>query len=453
MDKTKTLRKLLISVLFFLFSSNNIAQTQLTIEKCFDLLEQQNDAIKQANLNILLNQVEVKDAKNSFLPTLNFSAGHTYNLGLAFDQISGQLVTGNKWSNNANANISTHVPIFQGFTLRNRLKQSFLALESGKLQKAQILQSLKLQVLTKYIEATAHKSLYEVSLKQLSFAKEQLRQEMVKFDIGTNTTVDIAQAESTVANNELLAINNLASYHACLVEIKQLIGVSLSDSISLQDLEVDDIDRSESINYNALTQNLNDPIIAHAKIDIQQYQLNLKYAKAAYYPSLSFFGGYGTNYSSERTDFITGNFMPFWNQINQNRNLNFGLSLSLPIFNAFKTKNNISRFKIDLESKQTELKKVETERQKIFVLAVQEYHKSIKEQEVQLTQMSAQQKNLVAVKERYDIGVSNAIEYNKALLEFNLAEANVIKSKYTIIYNLETLKILEGNPTNESLNF
>ena len=430
--------------LIFVLFNNSSAQSKLSLEDCYNLIKVQNEDIKQANLRILLNEVEIKDTKSAFLPTLNLGAGHNYNLGLAFDQISGQLVTGNKWSNNANANVSTRVPIFQNFTLRNRLKQSLLALESSKLQKEQLLQSLELQLLTKYIEATANKSLYEVSLKQLEFAKEQLRQEKVKFEIGTNTTVNIAQAESTAANNELITINNLSSYKNSLIEIKQLIGINLEDSIYLEDLNLNYLEIKVNPNITSKLQIFNDPIIENAELAIKQSELNLKYAKATYLPTISFYGGYGTNYSSERTDFLTGNYMPFFNQINQNRNLNFGLSLNVPIFDAFKTKNNINRLKIDLKSKYSELHKIKIERQKILILADQEYQRSIKEHEVQLIQQAAQEKNLSAVKERYDIGISNAIEYNKAILDFNIAEANVIKAKYTIIFNLVTLKILNG---------
>jgi outer membrane protein len=413
---------------------------------CYYQIEAQNEDIKQANLRILLNEVEINDAKNSFLPTLSLGASHNYNLGLAFDQISGQLVTGNKWSNNANLNISTRIPIFQNFTLRNRLKNSLLSLESSKIQKEQLLQTLKIDVLGKYIEVIANKRLYELSLKQLAFANAQLNQEKEKYTLGTNTSVDVAQAESSSANNKLSVIANLTSYSSSLITIKQLLGLPLSDSITLEEFQIDEINLPISIAENSnSTRNEIDPFIKSAELSIEQTRLNLKYAKAAYYPSLNFYGGYGTNYSSERTDFISGNYMPFWNQFNQNRNLNFGLSLSMPIFDAFKTKNNISRLKIDLETKQSELNKIKTEREKIWFLALQEYNKSWREHEILQVQLFAQEKNLLAIKERYDIGVSNAIEYNKALLDYNISESNAIKGKYTLIYNSQVLELLKGD--------
>lgn len=254
--------------------------------------------------------------------------------------------------------------------------------------------------------------------------------------------VNVAQAESVVANNELLIITNLSAYQSSLISIKQLLGIPLSEPIQLEEFY------SDHPAYTFLAQGYNpllySPFIRSAELSINQAEKNLKYAKAAFYPSLSLFAGYGTNYSSERTDFITGNYMPFWNQVNQNRNLNFGLSLSIPIFDAFKTKNNINRLKIDLETKQSERNKIKTEREKIWILALQEYNKSVKEYEVLQIQLSAQEKNLIAIKERYDIGVSNAIEYNKALLDYNISESNVIKGRYTIIFNLETLKLLSN---------
>ena len=136
--------------------------------------------------------------------------------------------------------------------------------------------------------------------------------------------------------------------------------------------------------------------------------------------------------------------MPFFNQLNQNRNLNFGLSLSVPVFDAFKTKNNINRLKLDLENKQSELHKTKVEREKVLTLAIQEYYKSAKEYQVLQVQHAALEKNYNAMKERYDIGVTTAMEYNKALLDYNVAEANVIKAKYTLMYNGEVIKVLKG---------
>lgn len=253
--------------------------------------------------------------------------------------------------------------------------------------------------------------------------------------------MDVAQAESQVASSELTGIVNMTSYTSSLIALKQLLGLPLADSISIENpsLEV----ATALLPQGQLSSTV-DPTIQLAELSLKQSELNLKYAKGPYYPTVSFSGGYGTNYSSERKDYLTGAYMPFFSQLNQNRNLNFGLSLSLPVFDAFKTKNNINRLKLDLENKQSELHKTKVEREKVLTLAIQEYHKSVKEYQVLQVQHAALETNYKAMKERYDIGVTTAMEYNKALLDYNVAESNVIKARYILMYNGVVIKVLRG---------
>ncbi|MCW3467003.1 TolC family protein [Chitinophaga nivalis] len=418
-----------------------LAQTTLNIDQSFALLASQNEALRQANINVLLATVDVKDARNAFLPTLSFNAGHTYNMGLAFDQIAGQLVTGNKWSNTANANLSTRTTLFQGFSQINKLKQALLSLESKAIQQNQLRQSLKLELLARYFDATANHALYEISLKQLQYAQEQLEQERAKFALQTNTLVDVAQAESQVATNELSGIVSNTACNSSLVALKQLLGIPLTDTVQL---ETPNQDIAATAPQHGDSLPAHDPAIQLAALSLQQSTLNLRYARAPYYPTISFFSGYGTNYSSERKDYMSGHYMPFGDQVNQNKALNFGVSLSMPVFDAFKTRNNISRLKLDLQQKQSELNKVKTEREKVLIMATQEYQKSVKEYQVLQVQYHALEKNYQAMKERYDIGETSAMEYNKALLDYNVAAANVIKAKYTLMYNVEVLRVLRG---------
>ncbi|NSL88808.1 TolC family protein [Chitinophaga sp. Mgbs1] len=416
-----------------------LSQTRINLDQSFALLQSQNEDIRQANINLLLARVDVKEARNGFLPVLSFNAGNTYNLGLAFDQIAGQLVTGNKWTNNANANVSTRATLFQGFSQVSRLRQALLGVESKEVQKSKLSQSLKLEMLSRYFDATANRSLYEVSMTQLQFSKEQLEQERTKFELETNTLVDVAQAESQVAGNELNGIVNNAAYNSNLIALKQLLGIPLTDSVLLVTP-----DTEMAVTPAAALVPVRDPAIKFAELSVQQSALNLRYARAPYFPVISFTGGYGTNYSSVRKDYVHGDYMPFGDQINQNRALNFGLSLSMPVFDGFKTRNNISRLKLDLENKHSELNKVKVEREKVLALAFQEYRKSVKEYQVLQVQYRALEKNYQAVKERYDIGETNAMDYNKALLDYNVAAANVIKARYTLMYNVEVIRVLQG---------
>ncbi|MEN5231837.1 TolC family protein [Sphingobacterium faecium] len=406
------------------------------------MLQKQNEELKRSNFNLLLSKIDVKEAKDDFIPTLSFGMGHTYNLGLAFDQISGQLVTGNKWSNTANVNLNARGILFQGFSRINKLKITILNVETIEFQKKKLEQSLKLDMLSKYFDVVVNQSLYAVSLKQLEFAKKQLVNEQTKFEFEVNTVLDIAQAESQVANNELNTIAISNSYNKSMVEFKQLLGVPFSDSVVV---EIPDKDNSIMSDSEIFARINDDPAIKLGELSVQQGNLLIKNAKSTYYPTLSFFGGYGTNFSSEQRDFFSGVFMPFWKQVNNNRSLNLGISLTMNIFDGSKRKHNLNRMKFNLESKKSELISISVEREKILLLANQEYKKAVSEFQVLQAQNISLAKNYNAVKESYDHGVINAIDYNKALLDYNLAEFNVIKAKYTMLYNMHVLNLLTTN--------
>lgn len=430
----------LIFVLFMKTVSH--AQIRLDLPKAYEMLQKQNEELKRANVNILAGKIDVNEAKDDFIPTLSFGMGHTYNLGLAFDQISGQLVTGNKWSNTANANLNARGIIFQGFSRVNKLKLTMLNVESIEFQKEKLEQSLKLDMLSKYFDVVVNQLLYNVSLKQLEFARNQLVNEQTKFSFEANTVVDIAQAESQVANNELntIAINN--SYNKSIVEFKQLLGISFNDSVIF---EIPDKDINVISDSEIFAKVKNDPAIKIGELSVKQGDLLIKNAKSTFYPTLSFFGGYGTNFSSEQRDFFSGAFMPFLDQVNNNRSLNLGISLSVSIFDASKRKHNLNRMKFDLETKKSELASVSREIEKILLLASYEYKKSVNEYQVLQAQNISLANNYQAVKESYDHGVINSIDYNKALLDYNLAEFKVIKAKYTMLYNMHVLSILTKN--------
>ena len=139
---------------------------------------------------------------------------------------------------------------------------------------------------------------------------------------------------------------------------------------------------------------------------------------------------------------LAGQFMPFWNQVDQNKSLYLGLSLSMPIFDGFKTKSNINRAKLTLDLQKNELDKTLKDQEKILLMARQEYNRSHKEYQVVQTQSLSLKKSYEAMKERYEIGMASSMDYSKALLDYNISEFNLIRAKYSVLYNQEILKVL-----------
>jgi outer membrane protein len=142
-------------------------------------------------------------------------------------------------------------------------------------------------------------------------------------------------------------------------------------------------------------------------------------------------------------DPINSGYMPFVDQVNQNRSLYFGISLSIPVLDGFKVRSDIRKANITLSQQKAEQKKTIFIQEKIHRQAIEEYRHALKEHKLYQVQLKSTQTSYEAMKERYALGLTTAMDLAKALLDYNLAELSLIRAKYLIIYNQEVLKILD----------
>ena len=189
-----------IITLFYLFSFfTSSGQVLINLDTAFTLLDKNNLDVQKMKYRIQMVMQDNKDAKNAFLPKINAGLSQNNNFGLSFDQVAGQLITGNKWTNSANANLTFQTIIFQGFALKNQLNKSHLEIESSQLEITSLKRTLKLQLLRIYFTAITNKALYTSILNQIKYSKELLLLQREQFNVGTKTSLDVSLAESQVA--------------------------------------------------------------------------------------------------------------------------------------------------------------------------------------------------------------------------------------------------------------
>lgn len=416
----------------------SFCQRRLSLGSAFELLGKQNIDLAQTNLNKLLAEQEYRDAKNNFIPQVNIGASHNYNLGLAFDQVAGELVTGNRWSNTANANIGVRTTVFQGFSRLQKLKIALLGIDGANLDLGIRKKALEIELLSRYFDVLAYLELYKASLEQMELSKEQYALTKEAFDLGNKVLVDISAVESQLALDELRMLTNKNAHNSQLLLLKELLQIPLQDSIVLESPDMEFLPTNVFAPPGRKTMELRRSVLS-----IQQAELQLKSVRSGYYPTLSFTGGYGTNYSSRRKDNLSGYHMPFADQVSQNKSLYMGVSLSLPILNSFNTKSAVYKAKINIERSKTELEKTKIVQERTWRSAVQDHLTARQEYQAYQKQVEAAKVSYEAMKERYAVGMTTALELSKTRLDYNLSVMNFIRSKYLVVYWQEVLKILE----------
>ena len=179
----------------------------------------------------------------------------------------------------------------------------------------------------------------------------------------------------------------------------------------------------------------NDAVAFKPSIYVEQLRLQaaekaILIAKAALYPTLSFNGSIGTNYYNTSGMKQDG----FGKQLKNNFGQTLGLSLSVPLYNRFQTRNNVRSAEIDWENQQLTLdnarKTLYKEIQQVYynTVAAQAKYRSAAEAE----ESSQEAFNLTEAK--YENGKATITEFNEAKNNLMKSHSELLKAQYELVY-------------------
>ncbi|SFS82088.1 TolC family protein [Sphingobacterium wenxiniae] len=422
---------------------------EISLEEAIQLTLNRNLQIKQARFGYQVSEQNLYEAKSALYPNLSVGASNTYNYGLAFDQISGQLIRGNKWTNYAGAQLSSSVAIFQGFQKVNQIKANKVQLLIDATEVEKVENDLTLSVITNYLEAITNGELYEAAAQQVQLSKEQLRQDSIQFEVGNKTLADLAQSENQVATDELNIMSSQNAYDLSLLELKQLMEMSPDTVITLIKPDIESIMAEYAdVSYENTFQKAlsTQPIIEQAGYNRQLAEKQIDIAKGAYYPTVTLSGSYGTNYTSEGRDIITQQKMSLGEQLDQNKSFRGGISLDFPIFDNNRRKVALSKAKINYLQAENNEALAKRNLEKTIAQAIVDLKFANRQYLASQVAFHTAQVAFDALKERYDVGVANSIELFTAQTNRNRAEFEMIRRKYELVFRGKVIDYYIGNP-------
>lgn len=437
----------LIAGVFFAGASQANAQQLISVEKAVMQALENNLQIKQAEFQESLSEQDLLQSRMSFYPSLNASANGSMNWGLSFDQTAGRLVT--QSVNSAGARLSTGLDLFQGFQRTNQVRANRYLLMANQSNVDRAKNDLTLSVVTTYLEALTNQDLYQASLQQQALSAEQLRVMEITMEAGNNTLADLSQAQTQAATDELNVTTASNAYEMSILTLKQLMEMDPSVEIVLERPSVEEV--RLSTNRMLAEQIFGEAVARFPEIKAAEYQTlaaerNIEIAKGSLYPTLSFSAGVGTNYSSQARDFTTQQILPFGDQLRRNRSESIGLSLSIPIFNQYRSRIGITRAKINYQNALTNEQLTKNNLNKIInqaVLDLRSAEKRLVSTEVAL--QSARQ-TFEVIKLRFDEGMANSVELSTSQTAMNRAEFDFIQAKYNLIFRSKVIDFYLGNP-------
>ncbi len=466
---------LILVILSALSAKVTIAQsyTDYTLEQCIDQAWSNNLQLQQQKLSVDLAEQNLLQSRASRFPNLNGSAGHSYNFGRTVDPFTNDFATETVRSNNFS--LSSGFNLFSGLQVQNTIKQNRLDLEAGKLDLESSYNDVALLVSSAYLQILFNLELVENAANQADITRLQVERTTKLVDAGTLPRGSLFTIQAQLATEELQLVNAQNQLDLAYLNLRQILFLpeDVEFTIAVPEIEMnetEDSPYSPMLVYGIAVQE--QPQIRSAELRIMSAEKGLAVAKGSRSPSLSMRGSIGTGYSGaslEITDVIMtdpevigltasgeqvfgptfefqSRIKPFNDQLSDNLNRSLGFFLSVPIFNNFQVKTNISRSRINLENARLQNQIV---REQLFQ-TIQQAHADAT---AALKRYTATEKNVTALQEsfryteqRFNVGMVNSLEYNDAKNRLSTAESELLQSKYEFIFRVKILDFYMGEP-------
>ncbi len=445
------MKNIIIAIVAFTCFSGIAQDVKWTLQKAVNHALENNISVKQTLLDGGVAEENVISARANFLPNLNASASHAFNFGSFIGQ------DGNRISLDTRGNsvsLNTGVTLFNGFQNINQYKQAKLGIESNKLQMDILKNNISLNIVNAYLSILLNKEALTLAEEQLKISQKSLDQVQELVDAGARAKADLLVAKSQLAGDNERLVNAQNSVDLSLLSLSQLLQVS-DEGFDIEKINIDLTNvvlaykNSNEILSYAIE---NRPEIKNAELNIENARLNYEISKGAYYPTLSFGAGASTSYQhAQGEDDVrlapdptspTGfSFVPngFGKQFEDNLGYNLGFSLSIPIFNGFRTDANVSRSRINKERIELAL---EQEKQTLTANVKQAYADA----KASLTQYEASQSSLKSQEEaykneqdKYDLGVSTSFQLEQVRNRLINAQSSFLNAKYNYVFKTKVL--------------
>jgi len=444
------MRKYFLLIASVLLISSVKAQEVWTLEKCIEYALTNNIQVKQQFLQVKNQQALLQQDKLSMLPSLNGGASHGYNFGQTVDRYTNEFATDRVQTDNFY--LGSTVTLFEGFQKLNQVYQRKADLEAAQYDKDKFMDDISLQIATGYLQILYYKELVKTAANQLKSTDLQSERLKKLVDAGAVAQGDYytLQAQRALENSQMIsAQNNLDISYLTLVQMLDL-PTTQGFEIETPDLELTQLNltvSAEQIYGFALE---TQPVIKSAESRVKSSELGLSMAQGAQSPSLQLQGSLGTGFSGNNKVFDSTSFSyntkPFADQVKDNFNRSISLNLSIPIFNGWSTRTNISRAKINVENTKYNLELSKLELRKTIQQAYADANAALNNYEASTTGVDAAHESFRYAEQKFNVGALNSVDYNNAKKDLEKAESDLIRAKYEFIFKSTVLDFYMGKP-------
>jgi outer membrane protein len=425
-----------------------------TLEECINYAWKNNIQVRQSELNVMNSQINLRQAQANRLPNLGANVTARNTVGRSIDPFTNVIVDQDVTSQSYGVNSS--VTLFNGFGQINAINQNKADLSKTEYDLENQKNTTALTIANFYLNILLAQE--QVKSAELSLLTSELQLDRTKkqVDAGALALQSLLQARQQVASDEVNLINAQNSLDLARLNLKQALQLPAGTEMEVHMPQLGDPTDAEfnAIDINEVYQQAQAlPNVKSAEAQMQSSSFRVQSARSGRYPTLTLSGGLNTAYSSAApsqfpdpnspTGFKENTYM---NQLDFNLARFVSLNLSIPIFNKFQTNTNIGLAKLNLDNSRYILEGTKNQLRQDIEQAYYNARAAAKTYQATKNQLEALEESFRNVEQRFNLGSSNAVEYNQIKNDYNRAQNDLIRSKYDFIFKLKVLEFYQGKP-------
>ena len=244
--------------------------------------------------------------------------------------------------------------LFDGLATPNRISLARLNLDAATQDLEKARDDIRVSVARAYVQILYNYEILDVARQQIAIDSMQVARLEGMMASGKASSAQVSQQKASLAQSQVTLVQAENNLRVAILDLAQLLEFPSWEGFSVvrPKVEVEDL-------YLGTPDDIYDeacglrPAIRAEQLRLDASEKTIAIAQAAYMPSLSLSAGLGTNYYSNYGG------KGFWEQMNDNFSQYIGLSLSIPIFNRFSTRNQVRSAQLNRMSQQVRLRQVQ----------------------------------------------------------------------------------------------
>jgi len=436
MKRMRTKRSIAVAAALIIGCTAVTAQAkQWSLTDCIGYALEQNIQVRKAGVSVSLGELNLKQSKDNMLPSL--SASLSENLGWR-QETNAPDETSWAGSSRTNASLSSGLTLFNGFQLKNQVRQAGLDLKSLQYSADQTMESISLNIMSAYLQVLYSEEQVTNAGNQAEVTREELALAAERLSLGAIANSDYLQVKAQLASEESSLASAANSLKMARLNLMQLMEYPVDEAFEIIRPDIDAIISTApatdavSLYEEALRVK---PQVKIASLNRENASIDLEIARGGFLPSLSLNAGMSTGFTgaAEMGAQLKSGFSP-----------SVGLSASIPIFRNNQTRASVTRAKYGITTAELDELNTRNQLRKEVEQAVLDAGSALINYQAALKRYDSSVENYNVSEEKFKLGAMNSVDFLIQKTNLTAAESNLLQAKYELVYSHKIIDFYRG---------